>query len=661
MAKRTQSSLKNQPNKWHELCKTTAVLKTEASSELGPMTRLDGSWIHAATILTLVVVCAGLYAWTVDFPMQFDDFMYMQNNPIFKDTSSFNYPIRFAEFTNLAAKMGGDPDLSTNFILRPVAYSSLHLNYLLSGFDPRWFRVVNILIHCANALLIYSLLSLLLLRSPYRSALPSGSLIFIPVTAALLFVAHPLATESVTYIIQRFTSLSTLLYLLTLWLYFGSLNTASVRRLWVLRSSAVVVLILGMLTKEDVFTAPMMAVLIDLLVNGPRLVLALKRSLPLLLCLPIIPALVIFTSMARHEGQFRFENALNIVNRIDDPVNHWHYIVTQITVVGSYLQHIFWPVGLNIDPEWPMYLSLLEPPVVLVLAALVTLIIGVGWMWRQNRNDPRSCIAFVFTLWFFITVSISSGLVPLPDLMADHRTYLPSIGIFILVACLLDRLRNWTWQSILMRKLVPTMAALCISALAWTTCVRNEVWRTHISLWEDSVAKSPGKYRAWSNLGGAYSYLGREEEAAKCFHKSIQIEPRFGFGSFNLSNSLLRLGRPQEALNAVTKMIDLNKDAGTQPDVVYTVGLSLVGLGRYDEALAIFKRIVEVMPDHVHAHRASAMVYRKTNNPQLALEHYRIIAKIQPPDENLLSEIRKTEAVLENPLNPVSSANFRLR
>ena len=210
-------------------------------------------------------------------------------------------------------------------------------------------------------------------------------------------------------------------------------------------------------------------------------------------------------------------------------------------------------------------------------------------------------------------------------------------------------------------KLVTTIAALCISALAWTTCARNEVWRTRNSLWEDAVAKSPGKYRTWSNLGGAYSNLGREDEAVKCFREALQIEPRFGFGSFNLSNSLLRLGRPQEALDALSKMIDLHKDAGTQPDVVYTVGLSLAGVGRYDEALAIFKRILEVMPDHIKAHKASAMVYRKTNNPQLALEHYRIIAKIQPPDENLLSEIRKTEAVLENPLNPFSNANFRLR
>ncbi len=662
MARRTPNPFKKQQPKRHEVCETSAIPEAVVATGSALIARTKRPWIHLVAAVTLAALCAGLYAWTADFPMEFDDHMYMQNNPIFKDATSFNYPSRFAEFANLAAKMGVDPDLSTNFILRPVAYASLHLNYLLSGFNPRWFRIVNIIIHTANAILIYGLLRLLLRRSPHSSGLPNGSILFIPATAALLFVAHPLATESVTYIIQRFTSLSTLFYLLTLWLYFISLNTASMKHLWALRTSAVLVLILGMLTKEDVFTAPVMAVLIDRLVNGTRLVSSLRRALPLLLCLPIIPGLVILTSMARHEGQFSLVSAFNIVNRIDLPVDHWHYIVTQITVVAAYLQRLFWPADLNLDPEWPLHRSLLETPVLLALAALITLTSGVWWMWRQHRNDARASVAFVFTLWFFITVSISSGLVPLPDLMADHRSYLPSIGIFALAACLLDQLRNWSWQPIIIRRLVPAFATFYIIALAWATCVRNEVWRTPISLWEDTVAKSPGKYRTWINLGSAYSSLGREDEAVKCFRKSLHIEPRFGYASFNLSNSLLRLGRPQEALEAATKMIELNKAAGTQLEVVYTVGLSLAGVGRYDEAIAIFKRILEIIPDHINAHKAAAMIYRKTNNAQLALQHYRAIAKIQPPDDGLLADIRNTEAALQSPtLNSFSNQNFRLR
>lgn len=607
-----------------------------------------------------MALCAGLYAWTADFPMEFDDFMYMQNNPIFKDAGSFNYPSRFVEFANLSAKMGLDPDLSTNFILRPVAYASLHLNHLLDDFNPRWFRVLNIVFHAANSLLIYALLRLLLRRSPESGSLPHGTSVFIPVVAALLFAVHPLATESVTYIIQRFTSLSTLFYLLTLWLYFTSLHTASRTHRRLLLTSAVLLLVLGMLTKECVFTAPLMAVVIDRLVNGTRLVSALRRALPLLLCLPIIPGLVILTSMARHEGQFSLLSAFNIVNRIDLPVDHWHYIVTQITVVAAYLQLIFWPAGLNIDPEWPLHRSLLETPVLLALAVLAALISGAWWMWRRHRDDARSRLAFAGTLWFFITMSVSSGLVPLPDLMAEHRSYLPSIGIFAMVACLLDRLRNWNWQPAISLRLAPTLAALCIGALAWTTCARNEVWRTRISLWEDTVAKSPGKFRTWSNLGSAYSNLGREDEAVKCFQQSLQIEPRFGYARFNLSNSLLRLNRPKESLEVVTKMIEIDKSAATKPDVVYTAALGLSGVGRYDEAITVFKRILEVMPDHVSSHKALGMVYRKTNNPRLALEHYREAAKLQPPDDNLLADIRQTEAALKSP-SLQSISTFKLR
>ncbi len=609
----------------------------------------------------VMVLCASLYAWTADFPMEFDDFMYMVNNPIFKDASSFNYPSRFVEFANLPSGLRLDPDLATNFILRPVAYASLHLNYMFDGFNPRWFRVINMIIHAVNSVLIFALLSLLLRRSPVSGKLPHGSSIFIPATAALLFVAHPLATESVTYIIQRFTSLGALFYLLTLWLYFNSLHVASRSHRWMLRASAVLLLVLGMMTKECVFTAPLMAVLIDCLLNGTRLVLALKRALPLLLCLPLIPGLVTLIAMARNGGQFKLTSAFNIVNSMDHPIDHWHYIVTQITVVTAYLQRIVWPSDLNLDPEWPLHFSLLETPVLLALAVLVTLSVSVWWMWRGKRDDVRSCLAFAGVVWFFVTVSISSGLVPLPDLMADHRTYLPSIGIFAIFACLLDRLRNWNWQPMIARRLAPVLAVTCIAALSCVTCLRNEVWRTRISLWKDTAAKSPGKYRVWANLGSAYSNFGNEDEAVKCFRQSLQIEPRAGLSSFNLSNSLLRLGRPHESLEAATKMIELNKEAATQPDVVYTVGLGLSGVGRHDEAIAVFKRILEVIPGHINAHKAVAMVYRKTNKHQQALEHYRTVAKLQPPDQDLLADIRNTEAALNRPIYSIDSTHFKLR
>jgi hypothetical protein len=352
MAKRTRSSKKRR-SRQHDLPAVTTIQETvlPVATESAPPAR---NRIHALVIAVVMTLSAGLYAWTVDFPMVFDDHTYLMDNPFFKDASGFRHlTSNITEFARRPAQMGLDPDLATNFILRPVAYASFYLNYALDDFHPRWFRVLNILIHAANSILVYALLNVLLRRFVTDGSLQRSSRLFIAATSALLFAAHPLAIESVTYIVQRFTSLVVLFSLLALWLYFISLSAKSRLGAWSLRAGAVLALLLAMQTKECSFTVPFMAVLLDWLVRGTRLRLAVFRALPLLLCAPVIPLLVIFTAAAQNGGTFDLPAAINIVNSRDAPLNHWHYIVTQLTVVAHYLRLLFWPVGLNLDPEWP--------------------------------------------------------------------------------------------------------------------------------------------------------------------------------------------------------------------------------------------------------------------------------------------------------------------
>lgn len=606
-------------------------------------------WLHAAVAALIIALCAGLYGWTADFPMVFDDHMYMKDNMFFRDSASFTYPTHFTEFVSRPQKLGMDPDLSVNFVLRPVAYASLHLNYLMDGFRPRWFRVVNIVIHAAAALLIYALLRLLLKRSPHAGGLSKGSAFFIPLTAAALFAAHPLATESVTYIIQRFTSLSTLFYLLTLWLYFLSLQGASRVGRVTLRVVAVVVLLAGMLTKESTFTAPLVAVLLDMVVLGTRWRTAALRAWPLLLCLPLIPALVLASSAVLHQGQMDLDHAFNIVNSRDTPLNHWHYIVTQATVLMAYLRRIVWPDDLNIDPEWPMHSSLFETPVLLAVLGHALLVAGACWLWlRRRRTDPRGALAFAFVLWFFMTIFVSSGMVPLPDLMADHRTYMPSIGIFVLAACVFDFLRTWSWQPLraLPRVSVPVLATLCVGALAWTTVVRNEVWSSSEKLWKDTVAKSPGKYRTWGNLGAALSDAGKEEAAVSCYKKALEIEPRFQNGLLNLSNSLLRLNRSKESLENTMQLIRIDETSVHKPPVAFTLGLGLAGVGRFDDAVGIFREILTATPNDPQVHKALGLVYFQTGLYVQALDHYQQAARIHPEDPQTAALMQELEVAM---------------
>lgn len=606
-------------------------------------------WRHALVAAVLMALCAGLYGWTADFPMVFDDHMYMKDNMFFRDSASFTYPTHFTEFVSRPLKLGIDPDLSVNFVMRPVAYATLHLNYLLDGFRPRWFRVVNIVIHAGCALLIYALLRLLLRRSPHAASLPRGSAFFIPCTAALLFAAHPLATESVTYIIQRFTSLSTLFYLLTLWLYLLSLQGASRTGRGLLRAAAVVVMLAGMLTKECAFTAPLVAVMLDILVLGTRWRAAARRAWPLLLCLPLIPVLVLASSAALHEGRLDLGSAMNIVNSRDAPLDHWHYIVTEATVLAAYLRRIVWPDDLNIDPEWPMHRSLFEAPVLRAVLLHGLLLAGVGWLWlRRRKTDPRSALALASVLWFFGTIFVSSGLVPLPDLMADHRTYLPSIGIFVLAACGFDFLRSWRWRPVQapVRFAAPALACLCVGALAWTTVVRNDVWSSSEKLWKDTVAKSPGKYRTWGNLGAALSDAGKEEAAVNCYKKALEIEPRFQNGLLNLSNSLLRLNRSQESLENTMQLIRVDATSVHKPPVAFTLGLGLAGVGRFDDAVGIFREILTATPHDPQVHKALGLVYFQTGLYHQALDHYQQAARIQPEDPQTAALMRELEVAM---------------
>jgi len=609
--------------------------------ESSPRPRL---WrMHLPILLVLLGLCAGLYSWTTDFPMVFDDHTYLIDNPIFRDASNFNYMANFTEFARLPAKLGTDPDYAVNFILRPVSYATFYWNQLFDGFTPRWFRVVNIVIHALNALLVYAVVFVVLRRSAEQGTLSASSRWFIAATSALLFSAHPLAIESVTYIIQRFTSMVLLFSLLSLWLYFLSLSAVVRRHVWMLRAGSVIALLLAMQTKEDAFMVPFLAVLIDWLVRGQKLKKACLAALPLLLCAPLIPVLVLMTAAAQ-SGGFNLDASLNIVNSREEPLDHWHYIVTQITVVAHYLRLMVWPTGLNLDPEWPIYTSIWQAPVLKSLSVLASVLALMVWMFARHRGDVRMRAAFAFTLWYFINVSVSSGLVPLPDMMAEHRSYMPSVGIFIAASCLLDRLRLAAFWNGLSLKLAPTGMVLAVVALSWATCARNEVWRTNESLWQDTVAKSPGKFRTWGNLGTAYSIKGREEKAVDCYRKALEIEPKFQNGLLNLSNSLLRLNRPKESLDTTIQLIKLDEGVARKPPVAFTLGLGLAGVGRYDEAVGIFREILAVMPDDPMTHKALGLVYHETGLTYRALDHYRRAIRLMPGDTQLQGMIAAVEA-----------------
>lgn len=592
----------------------------------------------------LVLLCAVLYGWTLRFPMVFDDDTYLINNPMFR-VESFAYPFKFHEFVNTPGKMGLDPDLAVNFVTRPVAYATFYFNYLLGGWDTRGLRLFNILIHAANAILLWAVLRQLLQRLVARGSLSAASAAFIPAASALLFVAHPLAVESVTYIVQRFTSLAAFWSLLAAWFYFRSTEEGMEnRRVTRFRIAAGLVMLLGMLTKECSVVTPVLVLMVEMVVLGTRWKEALRRTVPLLVSLPVIPVLILMASSALNGGVFDLGSGLNIVNSRDEPVTHFQYLITQFTVVAHYLRLMVWPAGLNIDPTWEVRHSFFEGLVLASFLLHAAIVAGAAVAYRTMRHvDARARLLLAFVLWFYGSISISSGLVPLPDMVAEHRSYVPSIGMFVVFACLFDMVRGLFAQR---PREVLGLAAIVVAAFSTTTILRNRVWSGADSLWADAAKKSPGKFRVWSNLGVALAAKGREKDAADCYRKSVQIEPAFANGVLNLSNSLLRLNRPKEALTEIDRLREHNPEAFERAPILYTKALGLLQTGKLQEATDLLRSVVEKEPRDFMSHRLLGIIFSDAGKKADAERHLRQALALEPNDAHTRQALEKIGLVV---------------
>ncbi len=581
-----------------------------------------------------LLITGVLYGWTADFPMVFDDLFYLVENPFFQSNSPFVYWGNFTDFARLPFECGAEPDLTVNMLLRPLAYATFYLNHTLDGFEPRWFRVFNMLLHALNGWLFYCLIRRLGRVLESQGKMTASSARFIATGASLLFIVHPLATESVTYIIQRFTTMGASFVLTCLLLHFTAMESADRRRFW-LATGSVIALLLGMLTKESVFMAPALALGLDWLVIGTRFWAATKRTLYLLLCMPLVPLMIIAVSAAQNEGQLNFVEALNITNVRGKPWSHWEYAATQSMVLLEYLRLIVWPSGQNVYPDPTVYHSFKEGPVWLAMLLLGS-ILGCTWCLR-NRTwmSGAGRLMFAFIAWFFVSISVSSSFIPLPDMMAEHRTYLPSIGVLVMLMCIADRLSAISgivpWRLLV-------IGVFCNLSVA--TCLRNKTWRTNVSLWQDAVTKSPNKPAAWNNLGCALiEEKGDLEKAEIAFRRALELEPFF-FGALNnLSKTLLMQQRWRECHDSLVTLFERHPSALNNRQIVYWAGVALVGMGRHQEGAIILERILNDDPSHFLAAKFLGLACFYQKHFARARECLLLAEKLQPGDPDVMQAL----------------------
>lgn len=243
--------------------------------------------------------------------------------------------------------------------------------------------------------------------------------------------------------------------------------------------------------------------------------------------------------------------------------------------------------------------------------------------------------------WFALGLIVSSSVVPLPDPMAEHRTYLASIGFILCLISTMELLRNrkpWLQR---IRWGTPVLVTVWAVLLAWTTMSRNEVWSSEISLWQDTVAKSPEKARPWNNLAVSYHQAGRMEDSVRCFNQAIKVEPHFGLPYRNLALLYAALNRHEDAVNVCRMGI---KEFPDDPALYFTLGVTRCEQGYHEKALRWFNEALAIDENHSPSHIYIGMIHRRRHAMNKALEHLHRAEALRPHDTELHRAVLNIEA-----------------
>jgi len=527
----------------------------------------------------LILLGFALYFFTLNYPFVFDDRIYILGNPLLADPNAFLKYFELDEFIDVYLNRLSYPDLATSFILRPLAYLSFHVNYLVGGASPAGYRLVNIAIHIANALLLNQILQSII---NHRTVAAKYEIkIAIPFFASLLFLVHPLQMQSVTFITQRFTSFVAFFYLTSILLYIQSRIAANTAvRKWYYAGS-IIALIAGLLTKESVITLPFTLIMIDTILLRKPWRESVKRLAPHIVCIGLVPFQVLRIAQELRDADQLLNSATDIVGGVYSRAD---YAITQLRAILSYLRLLVLPYNQNFDPDYPLYRSLLNAEIIISIFIWSAVVVaGLRLLRRQERSISTDLTAFSI-FWFPLAISVSSSFIPLTDLMFEHRSYLPSVAFFTGSVAYLNHLVSG-------REVFHKNAAicgLCLVALVFSgaTVQRNQVYSSRISLLQDTVRKSPNKARPYCALGNAYLDKKRYDEAVDCYDKALDLNQNYLEVYLSLGTAFLEMGMAQRAVDLYEEYLDIYP---SKKRILMNLALAYSKLDKCSEAIDCLK------------------------------------------------------------------------
>ncbi len=560
---------------------TSAALATGSSPWTG--------WLVAGllTFAAFAVYHNGLHA-----PFVFDDEPAILNNPTIRHLWPLWDPLSAPP--TLAGAAG-----------RPLVNLSLAVNYALGGLDVWGYRVTNVLLHLAAALVLFGLVRRTFHQPVLRDRFGPRAAASIALFTALLWTVHPLLTESVTCVVQRNEAMVGFFLLLTLYCLVRAASSTSPR--WWLAGSFLACT-LGMASKEVMVSAPLLAVFYEVIfIDGSwRAAWRRRGKFFALLALSWLPLALLVTGNSSRFGTVGF----------DIGVSWWDYALTQCRAIVMYLQLASWPHPLVVDYGE----TLVNGPADVWLQALLLIGLFGATVVALAKKKPAGFAG----LCFFAILAPSSSFLPLAtQTMAEHRMYLPLAAVLVLAVTAL--------HSAVGARSLAVVSAVAIGC-GLLTARRNQDYRNSLVLWTDTVAKAPANARAHSNLGSALAEAGQIEAARTEFETSLRLKPNFPMSHFNLGNVLSQLGRLPEAIDQYEEAL---REDPTLAKVCNNLGGVLVRQSRWAEAEAEYRAALRLQPDYPEAENNLGNVLTSEGHPAEAIPHFATALRAVPGEQTL--------------------------
>lgn len=463
----------------------------------------------------------------------------------------------------------------------PLTWLSHMADVSLYGMNPMGHHLTNLLLHLANALLLF----LLLLRTTGASW-RSGFV-------ALVFALHPLHVESVAWVAERKDVLSTFLLLLTL-ITWTRHAQSPVRGRYGL---SLALFALGLTAKPMLVTAPLLMLLLDRWpLRRPMGWSLIREKLPFF---ALSAASCAVTILAQMRG-----GSVSSLASIPLPLR----VVNALVAYAKYLALAAWPRHLAVFYPHPG--SAL--PAGQIGLSVVALILVSAFAWVLRGRAPYVAVGWA---WYLLTLVPVIGLVQVGmQAMADRYTYVPLIGIFILVAWGVPDALGRVFSVRAQRAVAASAAGLCIAALVPCARVQVGTWKDSITLFGHAVKVTSGNAMAYLNLGNAFSAAGRLEEAIGSYQAALKIDPGELSARTNLAIALSRSGRFAEAVEQLSVVVKARPDDYRMQE---QMGLALRSTGRLREAAEHYRESLRINPDQPQVANNLAWMLATSPDPGL--------------------------------------------